>query len=86
MNGSRILLVEDDEDIGAELVQALTSHGHSARLVRRGADALAAATSQLPDLVLLDLGLPDIDGREAVLSLVAMKDALEDPARLLLDL
>ena len=56
------MLVEDDEDIGAELVQALTSHGHSARLVRRGADALAAATSQLPDLVLLDLGLPDIDG------------------------
>jgi DNA-binding response OmpR family regulator len=62
VNGSRILLVEDDEDIGTELVQALTSHGHSASLVRRGADALSAATSQPPDLVLLDLGLPDIDG------------------------
>jgi DNA-binding response OmpR family regulator len=62
VNGSQILLVEDDEDIGAELVQALTSHGHRARLARSGGEALSAATAERPDLVLLDLGLPDIDG------------------------
>ena len=62
MNGSRILLVEDDEDIATELIQALTSHGHSARLARCGAEALSAAASEPPDLLLLDLGLPDIDG------------------------
>jgi DNA-binding response OmpR family regulator len=62
VNGSRILLVEDDEDIGTELVQALTGHGHSARLARCGGEALSAAASEPPDLVLLDLGLPDIDG------------------------
>src|SRR5260370_1347845 len=62
MNGSRILLVEDDRDIGTELVQALASHGHSARLARGGGEALSAAISEPPDLVLLDLGLPDIDG------------------------
>jgi DNA-binding response OmpR family regulator len=62
VNRSRILLVEDDEDIGTELVQALTGHGHSARLARCGADALSAATAEPPELVLLDLGLPDIDG------------------------
>jgi len=62
VNGSRILLVEDDEDIGAELVQALTSHGHRARLARSGGEALSAVTAESPDLVLLDLGLPDIDG------------------------
>jgi DNA-binding response OmpR family regulator len=56
------LLVEDDEDIGTELVQALTSNGHQARLARSGGEALAAAMSEPPDLVLLDLGLPDIDG------------------------
>lgn len=56
------MLVEDDEDIGAELIQALTSHGHSARLARCGGEALSAAASEPPDLVLLDLGLPDIDG------------------------
>lgn len=64
MNGSRILLVEDDEDIGAELIQALTSHGHRARLARGGTEALSAVMSELPDLVLLDLGLPDMDGVE----------------------
>ena len=37
VNGSRILLVEDDEDIGTELVQALTSYGHYARLARAAA-------------------------------------------------
>ena len=62
VNGSRILLVEDDDDIGAELIQALTSQGHQARLARGGAEALSAAASEPPDLVLLDLGLPDIDG------------------------
>src|SRR3984893_11896056 len=62
MNGSRILLVEDDWDIGTELVQALARHGHSARLARGGGEALSAAISDAPDLVLLDLRLPDIDG------------------------
>lgn len=62
MNGSRILLVEDDEDVGSELAQALGSHGHRARLARSGGEALSAAAAEEPDLVLLDLGLPDIDG------------------------
>ena len=62
VNGSLILLVEDDEDIGSELIQALTSHGYRARLASGGTEALSAAAAEPPDLVLLDLGLPDIDG------------------------
>jgi DNA-binding response OmpR family regulator len=62
VNGSSILLVEDHDDIGTELLQALISHGHRARLARDGAGALSAATAEPPNLVLLDLGLPDIDG------------------------
>jgi DNA-binding response OmpR family regulator len=62
VNGSRILLVEDDEDIGTELAEALNSHGYCARLARSGGEALPAAASERPDLVLLDLGLPDTDG------------------------
>lgn len=64
MNGSRILLVEDDEGIGAELTRALAAGGHLPGLARTGAEALAAVAPVPPDLVLLDLGLPDIDGVE----------------------
>jgi DNA-binding response OmpR family regulator len=60
--GSRLLVVEDDADIGTELVQALCGHGHEVRLARCGGEAISAATLEPPDLVLLDLGLPDIDG------------------------
>jgi DNA-binding response OmpR family regulator len=59
---TRILVVEDDEAIGAELVQALASHGYSAGHARDGRAAMMAAAAEPPDLVLLDLGLPDIDG------------------------
>jgi DNA-binding response OmpR family regulator len=71
VNGSRILLVEDDEDIGSELIQALISHGYRARLACGGTEALSAAAAEAPDLVLLDLGLPDIVAGIAVLGLVA---------------
>ena len=59
---SRILLVEDDEPIAEPLVRALRRDGHDARCVGTGAAALAAAGSEAFDLIVLDLGLPDIDG------------------------
>ena len=62
MSDTRILVVEDDEAIGGELVQALTSQGYRAMLARDGLAGMAAATAEPPDLVLLDLGLPDVDG------------------------
>ncbi len=57
-----MLIVEDDEAIGSELLTALGSAGFQARWSRTGQDALDAVEAQVPDLVLLDLGLPDIDG------------------------
>jgi DNA-binding response OmpR family regulator len=57
-----ILVVEDDEKIGSMLEAALVSNGHTASWQRTGASALAAADARTFDLVLLDLGLPDIDG------------------------
>jgi len=57
-----VLIVEDDEAIGSELLTALGSAGFQARWSRTGQDALDAVEAQVPDLVLLDLGLPDIDG------------------------
>jgi DNA-binding response OmpR family regulator len=57
-----VVVVEDDADIGPELLQALTGHGYSAEWAVDGAAAVAAVQRQPPDLVLLDLGLPDVDG------------------------
>ena len=60
----RILIVEDDERIGSTLLRALEGNGYDSRWVQRGDAAVEAATAQRPDLVLLDLGLPDLDGLE----------------------
>ena len=57
-----ILLVEDDERISEPLVRVLISEGFSVTHVNGGRDALAAVERERPDLVLLDLTLPDIDG------------------------
>jgi DNA-binding response OmpR family regulator len=60
----RILVVEDDEAIGRGLTHALSGQGYSVRWASTGSDALREATEDAPDLVLLDLGLPDLDGVE----------------------
>jgi DNA-binding response OmpR family regulator len=60
----RILIVEDDERIGSSLVRALDGSGYRVRLAQSGDQALRAVADERPDLVLLDLGLPDVDGLE----------------------
>lgn len=62
--GNVLLIVEDDERIGSTLLRALSSSGYDTVWARTGADALAAVVQRRPDLVLLDLGLPDLDGLE----------------------
>lgn len=61
---ARLLLVEDDETIGDVLHGSLGAHGHDVVWQRTGRGALAAADGGDLDLVLLDLGLPDLDGVE----------------------
>jgi DNA-binding response OmpR family regulator len=60
----QILVVEDDEAIGRTVTRALTSNGYAVEWVTTGGDAQRAIEDQRPQLVLLDLGLPDIDGVE----------------------
>lgn len=64
LSSARLLVVEDDATIGASLRRALEQQGYAARWVRAGREALAACEEDAYDLVLLDLGLPDVDGIE----------------------
>jgi DNA-binding response OmpR family regulator len=59
---TRLLLVEDDETIGHVLQTSLTAHGHDVTWARSGRGGLHEAGRGPLDLVLLDLGLPDLDG------------------------
>lgn len=61
---ARLLVVEDDDTIGSLLQSGLSAHGHDVTWVRTGRRALQEATLAEYDLVLLDLGLPDLDGVE----------------------
>jgi DNA-binding response OmpR family regulator len=60
----RLLVIEDDETIGSLLQSGLRSHGHEVTWARGGRSALREATITEFDLMLLDLGLPDLDGVE----------------------
>lgn len=57
-----VLLIEDDEEIGRQIADGLRAAGHPTRWSRTGYGGLAEAERHPPRVVLLDLGLPDIDG------------------------
>ncbi len=63
-NKLRILVVDDEQSIRRFLRVALTSQGYTVFEAVSGADALGDATAYRPDVIILDLGLPDIDGVE----------------------
>ena len=60
----RVLVVEDDEDIALVLQRSLRMEGYEVRLAADGQAALDEAARFHPDLVVLDLGLPKLDGME----------------------
>jgi len=66
-----VLVVDDHPDAGDSTAELLRLHGYEARVARCGADALALAESFPPGVVILDLGLPDLDGFELARRLVA---------------
>jgi DNA-binding response OmpR family regulator len=72
----RVLVVEDDPLLAESLVRALRQQGHCVEHARRGQDADAALRNQRYDLLLLDIGLPDIDGFEVLRRLRARSDAM----------
>ena len=63
---AQLLLVEDDSRVRAALIRALTDYGHVVTSMSSAMAALQQIHQAPPDLVLLDLGLPDIGGYEAL--------------------
>lgn len=61
-SGLRVVVVEDDESIGRAMRDALVAQGYLVNWCRDGATATDAIERETPDLVLLDAGLPDLDG------------------------
>jgi DNA-binding response OmpR family regulator len=64
MRMAQLLVVEDDVAIAGPLMRALERAGHATSWVTTGSDAEVAVFDMPPELVVLDLGLPDIDGLE----------------------
>jgi DNA-binding response OmpR family regulator len=72
--GGRVLVVEDDEEIADVLRRSLRNEGYEVRTSSDGVEALDAAIGFVPDLVVLDLGLPRLDGVEVCRRLRADSD------------
>jgi two-component system KDP operon response regulator KdpE len=71
VSGARILVVDDEPAIVRAVELNLRRHQFQVNSVRSGQAALEAYTRVRPDLVLLDLGLPDLDGLQVIRSIRA---------------
>lgn len=68
------MLIEDDNGIRSAITRALTDLGHAVTTSNKGMSGLESAVDDRPDVVLLDLGLPDIDGLQVLAMLRAVSD------------
>ncbi|HYP76338.1 MAG TPA: response regulator transcription factor [Polyangiaceae bacterium] len=62
MSRQRLLVVEDDSEMRSVISLALRAYGYDVSQVATGADALIEVHTRTPDAIILDIGLPDIDG------------------------
>jgi DNA-binding response OmpR family regulator len=69
-----VLLVEDDHVVRGAMLRSLTDRGHTVHAVATALDALRRVAAESPDLVVLDLGLPDLDGSDALRMLRGIAD------------
>lgn len=74
MDGALILIVDDEKQIRRMLYTALSGHHYHVIEASTGREGLEIAACQHPDIILLDLGLPDMDGVEVIRSLREWSD------------
>jgi CheY-like chemotaxis protein len=72
----RVLVVEDNPDAAESLAMLIRLHGHEARIARDGPEALSLVEAYRPDVALVDIGLPGIDGYEVARRLRARPELL----------
>jgi DNA-binding response OmpR family regulator len=78
-----VLVADDDEDILLLISTVLEREGHEVIATRDGAEALAAALQRRPDLVVLDVAMPELDGLEVLRRLRADESTSDLPIVLL---
>jgi len=66
MSDASVLVVDDEPQIQRVLRPSLTASGYEVREAATGREALSALSDHSPDLIILDLGLPDMDGKEVL--------------------
>ena len=71
MTGSRVLIVEDDAELRSVLSRSLREEGFAVDSVATGGEVLARAEANVPDVFVIDIGLPDADGRDVCQALRA---------------
>jgi DNA-binding response OmpR family regulator len=71
---ANVLVVEDDQFVRSALIRELSQRSHTVRSASTALDALRDVAQSAPDVVVLDLGLPDLDGSEALKMLRAVSD------------
>jgi DNA-binding response OmpR family regulator len=71
---ANVLVVEDDQFVRSALIRELTERAHIVRSASTALDALREVSQSAPDVVVLDLGLPDLDGAEALKMMRAVSD------------
>lgn len=62
----KVLIVEDEQSISSFISMILTANGYDTIIVNTGEEALTMISSHCPDLIVLDLGLPDMDGIDVI--------------------
>ena len=71
---AHVLIVEDDGGIRSAVIRSLTARGHAVDSATSGLDGLQAMLTQQPDVVILDLGLPDVPGERILGMIRAVSD------------
>lgn len=77
MGAKRILIVEDNRDTADSLAALLETYGHTVSVAYTGPDGLAAALASKPDIAIVDIGLPGMDGHELARQLRAQPNGAD---------